>query len=195
MSLSGRQSLALTHRLRAVHDAILVGIGTVLADDPRLTVRLAVGKHPQPVVLDSKLRFPTDTNLLRDHPRSPWIATGRDTEEDRRRSLETAGARILRLAVDKKGQVDLVVLLEHLLERGIQKLMVEGGARVITSFLSHRLVDQVVLTVTPFLVGGLRAVDILGEDDRPCFPRLGSVCYQWLGEDIVLWGEPVWEDP
>ena len=73
LQISGTESAQLTHQLRAVHDAILVGIGTVLADDPHLTVRHAQGKDPQPVVLDSQLRFPLGAKLLRE--RSPWIAT------------------------------------------------------------------------------------------------------------------------
>jgi len=158
LSFSGRQSLAFTHRLRAAHDAILVGIGTVLADNPRLTVRLVTGKNPLPIILDSKLRLPIDSNVLQDHPRSPLIATGKNAEEQRQRDLEQA------------------------------------GARVITSFLSNRLVDRLVLTVAPFLIGGLRAVGTLGEGDLNYFPRLSNVGYRRFGEDIVLWGEPVWED-
>ena len=71
LSLSGPQSLLLTHYLRAAHDAILVGIGTVLADNPLLNVRLVEGKNPQPVIVDSQLRFPLDANLLRRHPPGP----------------------------------------------------------------------------------------------------------------------------
>jgi 3,4-dihydroxy 2-butanone 4-phosphate synthase/GTP cyclohydrolase II len=194
LALSGQQSLTFTHRMRALHDAILVGIGTVLADNPRLTVRLVTGKNPQPIVLDSRLRFPLDTNLLKDQSRSPWIATGEGVGTDRVRALETAGARVLRFPIDGKGHVDLAVLLRFLVEQGMHRLMVEGGAHVITSFLSHRLIDRLVLTVTPFLVGGLRAFDPLGDDDGSCFPRLRNVGSQWLGEDIILWGEPIWED-
>ena len=71
LSLSGPEALMLTHELRAAHAAILVGIGTVLADDPRLTVRLVPGSHPQPVVVDSRLRIPDDCYLLRHGPRRP----------------------------------------------------------------------------------------------------------------------------
>ena len=122
------------------------------------------------------------------------IATGKNAEEQRQRDLEQAGARVSRLPINEKGLVNLTVLLEYLGERGIHNLMVEGGSRVITSFLSNRLVDRLVLTVTPFLIGGLRAVGTLGEGDRNFFPRLDNVGYRRFGEDIVLWGEPVWED-
>ena len=192
LAISGPESLALTHQLRAAHDAILVGLGTVLADNPRLTVRLVDGNDPQPVVADSRLRFPLDANLLRNHPLSPWIATGLEAEQDRQRSLEGAGARVLRLPLNTDGQVKLVALLECLAELGIDSLMVEGGARIITSFLRERLADILVLTISPMLVGGLHAVDNLGETDPALFPRLSRSRCERMGEDLVLWGELAW---
>jgi 3,4-dihydroxy 2-butanone 4-phosphate synthase/GTP cyclohydrolase II len=193
LALSGSHSLTLTHKLRAAHDAILVGIGTVLADNPRLTVRLVEGRNPQPVVADSHLRFPVEANLLR-HPLAPWIATSEHASVERQAALEAAGARVLRLPTNVKGQVDLTALFRHLGELGIKSLMVEGGARIITSVLSDQLVDQLVLTVAPLLVGGLRAVRRLGQSEAMPLPRVRSVSYQQLGEDLVLWGEPAWED-
>ncbi len=86
--------------------------------------------------------------------------------------------------------MDLEVLLRRLADLGINSLMVEGGAQIITSFLAARLVDQVILTIAPLLVGGLRVVDSLG---RGRFPRLSNLTYQRLGEDLVLMGEPEWQ--
>lgn len=160
LALSGPESMTLTHSQRACHDAILVGIGTVLADNPRLTVRLVAGRDPQTVIMDSRLRFPPYAELLR-HGRSPWIATAQEADSQRLEALETAGARVFRLP-SADGWVDLVSLLKLLSDLGIHSLMVEGGARVITSFLVSRLVDQMVLTIAPWLVGGLRVVDHLG---------------------------------
>jgi 3,4-dihydroxy 2-butanone 4-phosphate synthase/GTP cyclohydrolase II len=194
LALSGFQSLVLTHKLRAVHDAILVGIGTVLADNPRLTVRLVEGKNPQPMVADSHLRLPLDANLLQNGSLPPWVATSEQADEKRQKVLEAAGARVLRLPTNARGQVDLAALLQRLGELGINSLMVEGGARIITSFLSGRLVDHLVLTVAPMLVGGLRAVRGLGQSDRVCLPRLHNLRYQQLEEDLVLWGDPAWEE-
>ena len=189
LALSGTLSLTLTHQLRAAHDAILVGIGTVLADNPRLTVRLVEGVNPQPVVVDSRLRFPLDASLLRYHPLSSWLATSEHADLDRQRALEQAGARVLRLPTDLNGGVNLVILLERLGALGITCLMVEGGARIITSFLRQRLVDLLVLTVSPMLVGGLHAVNDLRETDPACFPRLQRPHIAWRGEDLILWGE------
>ena len=194
LALSGALSMTLTHQLRAAHDAILVGIGTVLADNPRLTVRLVEGKNPQPIVADSRLRFPLSANLLCEHPLSPWIAAGEPADTSRQHVLEAAGARILRLPMNARGHVNLTALLERLGDLGINSVMVEGGARIITSFLAERLVDHIVLTVAPRLVGGIRAVRRLTHADPVHLPRLRNLRYQWLAEDLVLWCDPIWEN-
>ncbi len=191
LALSGDQSMIFTHSLRALHDAILVGIGTVLADNPRLNVRLVDGRSPQPVIVDSRLRFPPYANLLR-HGRAPWIAAGQGADRERQEALEASGAKILRLP-GQNGWVDLGALLDRLGGLGIDHLMVEGGAQIITSFLAMRLVDQVVLTIAPLLVGGLRVVDNLGPPFLKRFPRLRRLSSQQLGDDLVLRGEPDWE--
>jgi GTP cyclohydrolase II len=191
LALSGHQSMAMTHGLRASHQAILVGIGTVLADNPRLNVRLVSGPDPQPVVVDSRLRFPPYASLLKNR-RSPWIATHEGADAERQQLLEAAGARVLRLP-GHNGWVDLPGLLEELGSMGINSLMVEGGAQIITSFLASRLVDQMVLTIAPLLVGGLRVVNPSGHSSRRGFPRLKNLSYQQLGDDLVLRGEPDWE--
>jgi 3,4-dihydroxy 2-butanone 4-phosphate synthase/GTP cyclohydrolase II len=194
LALSGALSMTLTHQLRVAHDAILVGIGTVLADNPRLTVRLVEGKNPQPIVADSRLRFPLSANLLCQHPLSPWIATGEQADAGRQKVLEAAGARVLRVPMNARGQVNLTALLERLGALGIHSVMVEGGARIITSFLAERLVDHIVLTMAPRLVGGLRAVRRLAHADPVHLPRLRNLRYQWLEEDLVLWCDPAWEE-
>jgi 3,4-dihydroxy 2-butanone 4-phosphate synthase/GTP cyclohydrolase II len=186
--------MTLTHQLRAAHDAILVGIGTVLADNPRLTVRLVEGKNPQPIVADSRLRLPLSANLLCQHPLSPWIAAGEPADAGRQRVLEAAGARVLRLPMNARGHVNLTALLERLGALGIHSVMVEGGARIITSFLAERLVDHIVLTIAPRLVGGIRAVRRLAYTDPVDLPRLRNLRYQWLEEDLVLWCDPAWEE-
>ena len=89
---------------------------------------------------------------------------------------------------------EIVPTLERLGELSIVRLMVEGGARIITSFLREQLVNLLVLTVSPILVGGLHAVDKLEQSDRAGFPRLHHPYHQQLGEDLILWGIPVWEE-
>ncbi len=193
LAISGRQSLDMTHQLRVEHDAILVGIGTVLADDPQLTTRLVDGRSPQPVILDSHLRFPIGAHLLK-NPRPPWIITVAPVEESRRQALEAAGACVIVIAPNAMGQVTLTLMLEQLAARGITSLMVEGGAQVITSFLAARLVDRLVITVAPMLVGGLKAIGRLVQTNGAGFPRLRNPHQEWLGEDMVLSGDVIWRD-
>lgn len=188
LALSGRRSLKLTHQLRASHDAILVGIGTVFSDDPRLTVRLVHGEDPRPVVVDSKLRLPLDCNLLRESSRKPIIVTSKQADGKRVRALEELGAQVLRIQSNERGQVNLSDMLDKLGGLGINSLMVEGGARIITSFLMERLTDYIVLTIAPVLVGGLRAVSELGDVDPAQFLRLVNPGHRWLGKDLILWG-------
>jgi len=160
----------------------------VLADNPSLNVRLMTGKSPQPIIVDGRLRFPPYAKLLR-NDRSPWIVTKEGADSERCLALEALGARVFCLPA-ANGLVDLEALLRHLAEMGLDSLMVEGGAQIITSFLAARLVDQIILTIAPLLVGGLRVVDNLG---RGCFPRLSNLTYQRLGEDLILMGEPEWQ--
>ena len=192
--LSGAESEAMTHSVRGVHDAILVGIGTVLADDPGLTVRLAKGAQPQPVILDSRLRFPLTAQLLGANDIRPWIATTEQASPDRRKALEGAGARVICLPSNNRGWVDLPALLSRLGEEAMGSVMVEGGARVITSFLTEKLVDHVVLTVAPVVLGGMRAVKPM-EGAYAEFPTLANTGYKQVGKDMVIWGDPVWGGP
>ena len=188
LALSGPESLKLTHRLRANHDAILVGIGTVLADNPRLNVRLAPGRSPQPVIVDSHLRFPLDARLLQQSP-GPWLATTRQAGMERQTALEAAGARVLCLPHQPDGRVNLTALLTCLAGLGVNSLMVEGGAQIITAFVSAGLVDRVVITIAPILVGGVHAVTgLLGQAGVPCQLRLANPGYAQLGDDIIIWG-------
>ena len=191
MAISGEESLTLTHQLRASHDAILVGIGTVRADDPRLTVRLVDGSDPQPIIVDSQLRLPLTARLLNNHPKKLIIATTETADPQKEAALTAVGATVLRLPATAKGQVSLPALLNQLGQRGIKSLMVEGGAGIITSFLAGRLVDRLVITVAPLLVGGLNAV---GNLNGHGLPQLKNPHTQWLGKDMVLSGDVSWQE-
>lgn len=204
-ALSGPESLRLTHALRADHDAILVGVGTVLADDPELRVRLVDGPSPRPVIVDSRLRTPPDAKLLAQLGRSPLIGTTEraDREHPHRRSgILARGSRILTSPALPNGWVDLAALLRALSAEGIRHVMVEGGARIITSFLGAGLVDYAVITVAPIFLGGLSAVERLGRgeaggpghpagDHRSGFtpPRLARVTMSRLGDDLIIAGQ------
>jgi GTP cyclohydrolase II len=188
LELSGDESRAMTHRLRAAHAAILVGIGTLLADDPRLSARLAGGPDPQPVILDSHLRFPLDARLLQNPLLKPWIFTSAAASPERRAELEQVGAHLVTIPAAAGGLLDLSAMIAILGERGLSSLMVEGGARVITRFLAERLPDWLVITIAPLFVGGQPAVEP-SADGSMSFPRLENVCSTQLGRDVIVWGD------
>jgi len=191
--LSNRESKVLTHRLRACHDAILVGIGTLISDDPQLNVRLVEGPDPQPVVVDSRLRFPLSARLLSDHKKKPWIAITSAENPEKKKAIEQTGARLEQFPAIENGWVNLAALMEFLFHRGIKSLMVEGGARIITSFLREKLADQLVVAVAPLLIGGLRGI---GNLDCPGFPGylpVKNVHYHNLNGDVIVQGDLMWE--
>jgi len=187
LAISAPPSLAMTHALRAAHGGILVGIGTALADDPSLTVRLVQGENPQPIVVDSHLRLPTSAKLLQT-PRPAWIAATAAAPQDRQLALEAAGARILRLPAAQDGRVDLVALLQRLGELGISSLMVEGGPSLLTAFLAGKLADYAVVTIAPIFVGGVHAVNGLLHAPPAELPRIHAPQVILVGTDITLWG-------
>ncbi len=193
LRLSSDQSMVLTHRIRAVCDAIVIGINTLLVDDPQLTVRLAEGVSPQPIVLDSRLRIPLQARLFDRSDHRCWLACTDASDPARIGAVQGRGAEVLRCDCDHRDRVDLPDLLRLLGGRGIKSVMVEGGGQVITSFIEARLVDQLIITIAPRLVGGLPVLD------RPAVGNgsllhLRSVTYQICGPDIILWAQPQWQD-
>jgi riboflavin-specific deaminase-like protein len=183
--LSCAQSMRLTHELRALHNAILVGIGTVLADDPQLNVRLVDGRNPQPVVVDSKLRLPLDANLLKSG-RATWLAATEAAATEAEAAVAARGGEVLRMPQLTNGWVDIKALLAELTHRGIDHVLVEGGTRILTSFLQSRLVDYVVVTISPCFVGGTPA---LQPHQLSPPPRLSHWHSARFGEDLVVFGE------
>lgn len=192
LMISGPEAMRLTHQMRAHHDAILVGVGTVLADDPRLTVRHSRGPDPQPVIVDSRLRFPVWARLLKG-ARRPWIFATEAADAGRQATLEAAGARVFRLPSSADGMVSLPALLAELDRLHIRSLMVEGGATVISNILAEHLADRLVLTIAPLLLGGLNAVTGLGRLNGRVPPQLLGPRYQVLGRDVIIFGDLTWD--
>ena len=152
--LSNEEDLGRVHRLRAEADAILVGVGTVLMDDPKLTVKAeyAKGRNPLRVVLDSDGKTPESAHVL--DGTAPTIIV---TSEKSTRSFPRA--EVLRCGKD---EVDLALLLDRLTSRGIKTVLVEGGSTVIWSFLRHRLADELKVFVSSRVLGGHSAPTLAG---------------------------------
>lgn len=182
LALSSDASMQMTHQLRSLHDGILVGIGTVLADNPRLNVRKWTGNDPQPIVLDSQLRMPPSCKLCQSAERGCWVLTTPEAAADR------DDCELIVVPGDADGHVNLHDAMAVLHERGIRSLMVEGGASVITAFLRSGLADAVILTVAPVFVGGYNAVGPLGDADHLQFPRIDDLHSQQLGNELIVWG-------
>jgi diaminohydroxyphosphoribosylaminopyrimidine deaminase / 5-amino-6-(5-phosphoribosylamino)uracil reductase len=159
--ISSRAARDYVHLLRGENDAVLVGIGTVLGDDPRLTVRhpLWKGKTITRVVLDSGLRTPVKARLLSAGGKTLIFAGGK-ARADRAKALEARGAEIIRVPGSKSG-LDLGRVLEELGKREITGLLVEGGSRIHTSFIEAGLADKIFLSVSPKLIGGAGAPSFL----------------------------------
>lgn len=150
----------MTHHLRAFHDAILVGVGTVIADNPSLTTRLVKGSNPKPIVLDPNLRIPLDSKLLISKTcERPIVITSKKLKtSDIVKRVEDTGASVLFCETEEKtGHISLSSAMNMLTSFGtIRSVMVEGGASVLTSFLASGLGDEVVITIGPcFLLNGL----------------------------------------
>ncbi|GAC76326.1 hypothetical protein PANT_20c00063 [Moesziomyces antarcticus T-34] len=158
LALSGAESMLMTHTLRTLHDGILVGIGTVLNDNPQLNARLlsqppTVAQLPRPVVLDSQLRTPSDCKLIRNHTagvgRQPLILASERASQQRRLELERAGAEVVQVP-----SLDWQTILKHVHAAGLRRLMVEGGAAVIDSLMQQpQHIDALLVTIAPVTVG------------------------------------------
>jgi len=185
IALAGRKPLAITgeaartrvHLLRAQCDAILVGIGTVLADDPLLTCRLPgmEARSPVRVVLDASLRLPGDSRLLHSARNTPlWVIASELAEAQAAARLGAAGAQVIRIPPKKGPGLDLPAVLHALADKGITRLLVEGGSRVASSFVAADLVDEVWLlrgsnTVGPDGIAALDALPLTSITQSPIF--------------------------
>lgn len=189
LSLSCSKSLEMTHYLRSRHDCLLVGINTVLSDNPQLNVRYCEGPNPQPVILDSQLRFPDHARLLETGDINPIILTTDQAAEERKQQLEARGARVITVARDSNKRVDLTKALKVIGRLGFTSVMVEGGASIIGQFLGQELTDYCIVTIVPRLIGGLKAVDNLNRPPN-ALPLVIEHCrYQRLDSDIIAYGE------
>jgi diaminohydroxyphosphoribosylaminopyrimidine deaminase/5-amino-6-(5-phosphoribosylamino)uracil reductase len=162
--ITGEAARREARRLRRLHDGVLVGIGTALADDPLLLPEPRTRRPFHRVVLDSRLRLPPDGRLARSAGQSPvWVVTGAKAGA-RRRRLEALGVSVVTVP-SCRGRVPLPVALRELKSRGISSLMVEGGSEVLGSFLREELFDQVALFRAPILLGGRGSLPAFGGPD------------------------------
>jgi GTP cyclohydrolase II len=186
--ISSEAERRVSHALRAACDGVLVGVGTVVQDDPQLTVRMVPGASPLRFVLDSTLRLPLDAKILEPDAVTAILTTER-ASGDRRRALTERGVGVELVPAGPQG-VDLPAALAALRRSGVETLLVEGGARVITSLLAAALVDRIVVSVAPTIIGrGTEAVGPLGITSVADGLRLANRSTHVVGEDVVIAGD------
>ncbi|KAG4094310.1 bacterial bifunctional deaminase-reductase [Neocallimastix lanati (nom. inval.)] len=223
--ISGKESMLMTHCLRNKNEAIMVGIGTVLNDNPQLNVRQLKGfndggnvRNPQPIILDSKLRFPLDSKLLNNYreykakveqkvsgydklteikPPIIFVSEGQ-YDENKVKTLREYGVEInVITGKNNDTQLDLIQVLSILKAKyHIQSVMVEGGAQVIRSFLLNAsYVQHIIITLGPFFIGtGVKALGEYNDHSSSAsssLPRLKNTQSLTLGQDIVVIGKPI----
>ncbi len=187
--ISGDAERRASHALRAACDAVLVGIRTVLADDPQLTVRMVPGASPLRVVLDSTLRIPSNAQIL-GSAASTLVVTTERSNSARRRELTGRGVGVRVVEHDPLRGVDLAAALSLLRATGVRSLLVEGGAAVITSFLRARLADRVIVGIAPKIIGsGTEAVGDLSVVRVSDGLRLSDRSVHAFGDDVVVAGD------
>ncbi|RYG73296.1 bifunctional diaminohydroxyphosphoribosylaminopyrimidine deaminase/5-amino-6-(5-phosphoribosylamino)uracil reductase RibD [Lentibacillus lipolyticus] len=187
--ITGEAARMDVHRYRHNHDAILVGMNTVLADNPSLTARLPNGaKNPLRIVLDSKLRTPLEANVVSDGQADTWIITGEQVADAAALPYEERGVTVIRLP-----DTDPDTILRYLGNQRIMSLFVEGGASVHGSFLKHGRMNQLVQYMAPKLIGGKNAPGVIAGDGFNSMNGVLSMRIRFMemiGDDVKIIAEP-----
>jgi diaminohydroxyphosphoribosylaminopyrimidine deaminase/5-amino-6-(5-phosphoribosylamino)uracil reductase len=192
--ISGEAARRLVHRLRSEVDAVLVGSGTVLADDPQLTVRHCAGakrKNPVRIIADTRLRTPLSSRLLRTaHEIRTIIATTQPAPKSKITKIKQCGAEVA-LVSSRSGHIDLKRLMQDLAAQGIAYVLIEGGSELSAAALHDCIVDKVLFFYAPKIIGGSHARSMVGGTGVPIMSdaiRLTNVHYKKLGKDILVEG-------
>ena len=155
--ITNETSRAYGYKLRDIYDGILVGINTVIADDPALTARVEGGKNPIRIVVDSTLKIPLTAKLLYDKQAPVIVATTKLASAEKVAQLQNLGVEVLIIDTDEVNRVDMTKLMQELGQKNICSILVEGGAEIHGSLIEHKLIDKVYFFIAPKLVGGQKA--------------------------------------
>ena len=186
--ISSEASLKFTHQLRAAHDAILVGAGTVIKDNPELTVRLVHGRNPLRVIVDSELKISQQAKVFQNISGArTLIATIKTAHDPQFQNIAGSGAEIITIKADRKGNVDLKKLFKTLAGRKISSILIEGGAQIITSVLKNNLANRLVTIIAPKIIGsGIEAVGDLNIRSLGAAKILSIQKISRCGDDIII---------
>jgi diaminohydroxyphosphoribosylaminopyrimidine deaminase/5-amino-6-(5-phosphoribosylamino)uracil reductase len=190
--VTGPEARARVHLLRAHHDAVVIGIGTALADDPRLTVRDAPGQSPLRIVFDTKLRLPLSGRLVQTAREVPtWVICTTDAPSSAEGALVERGVEVLRAPASAEGRIDPIAALRMMAARGIVAAMIEGGAELAGSVLAGAAVDELHAFIAPILLGPRGrpgAVDWAGPATPAEAPAIAEPQWEVCGVDAHVWG-------
>lgn len=182
------------HRLRNHHTGILVGVNTVIKDNPSLTTRILNGRNPIRIILDSELNIPMDSKVVTDGEAETWIFTSNQYDAIKAEILKTKGIKIF--PTNSNRTVDVHEVVSALGENSIASVLIEGGGSVSFSFLQQRLVDKMVLYMAPKLIGGANAPTFLegtGFDKMEDAVELADLSVETIGKDFKFIGYPVYK--
>lgn len=192
--ITGEEARAYAHHLRSIYDAILVGKGTVLADDPALTCRLARGKNPVRIVLDTNLVIPVTAKVLCDRQAETILVTGREVAEERLRDRKVLPhVEVLQVGITE-GKLDLNELLDILGERKMTSILVEGGSDVHGAFLDYGFINRIYTFIAPKIIGGKNALTPIGGAGKLRIAdsfALNDIETKVLGSDFLITGCPM----
>lgn len=194
--VTGPEARVKVQELRSHHDAVGVGIGTALADDPRLTVRdealLNNGQSPARLVFDTNLRLPMTSRLVETVANAPtWILAGPEADEDTEHALVDAGCLVMRVPTSAEGRLDMNAAFRAVGQQGVVALLIEGGAELAGSLLAGCLADDLHVFIAPLMLGPrgrAAAVDWAGPDTPAEAPRIEKPCWEVCGRDAYLSG-------
>jgi diaminohydroxyphosphoribosylaminopyrimidine deaminase/5-amino-6-(5-phosphoribosylamino)uracil reductase len=194
--ITGARSRKEVHRIRSYHRGILVGINTVLKDDPRLTVRRVKGDNPFRLILDPDLLISQEKKLVRYNSDGKTIVcTTEDSSTEQSRSLTSSGVILWRFPADVRGKIDLEEVLKKCYDAAIYSLLVEGGGATFASFLGEGCVDRVIFVFAPKILGAqhIPSVGDIGIDTLSECLRLTNTKTRRIGEDTWIEGLPLFD--
>lgn len=190
--ISNEQSRKFAHKLRSQADAVLVGVDTVIEDDPELNTRLVKGRNPLKIILDTKGRMPLDSRIVSNAKSERTILATVCADKER---FENSKLEVWKLREDKNGLVNLLSLLKKAGENKITSILVEGGQKVLTSFMQEKLVDKVYCFIAPKIIGkGLDVVAELGIRQISDSVQLKNVELKKFEDNVLISGYPVWRN-
>jgi len=180
--LTGKESINYVHKLRSEYDAVLVGAGTIRADNPLLNVRTIKGRNPIRIIIDGKLSIPIKSKILNTNdPEKTWIFTSKEIDKKKVKAFSTNGVKIFKIDSSKSGHLPIKNILKVLAKNKIISLLVEGGSDIFNQFLKSELYDEVIFLQAPIILG-----KGIGSSNLSHLKKLQLLNVEKLGEDVKL---------